>query len=41
MPTELNTLRSRPLQAGHSVSGSSVNFWTASSCSLHSVHAYW
>jgi hypothetical protein len=41
MPTELKTLRSRPWHAGHSVSGSSVNFWTTSSGSPHSVHAYW
>ena len=40
MPTGENTLRSLPLQAGHSVSGSSLNFWTASSRSPHSAHAY-
>ena len=34
------TLRSRPLQAGHTVSGSSLNFCTISSCSPHSVQAY-
>jgi hypothetical protein len=41
MPTGEKTLRSRPLQLGHSVSGSSVNFWTTSSCSEQAVQAYW
>ena len=41
MPTELKTLRSRPSQAGHSVSAASEKDWTASSCSPHSVQAYW
>ena len=41
MPTELKTLRSLPLQFGHSVSAGSENDCTASSCSPHSVQAYW
>ena len=41
MPTELKTLRSLPLQAGHSVSAGSEKDCTLSSCSPHSVHAYW
>jgi hypothetical protein len=40
MPTGEKTFRSRPLQAGHTVSGSSLNFCTISSRSPHSVHAY-
>ena len=40
MPTGENTFLSLPPQAGHSVSGSSLNFWTASSRSPHSAHAY-
>ncbi len=39
-PTAENTLRSRPLQAGHTVSASSLNFCTASRPSPHSVHWY-
>jgi len=39
-PTEEKTLRSLPLQVGHTVRASSVNFWTASSGVLHSVHTY-
>ena len=41
MPTGENTLRSVPPHAGHTVSESSVNFWTTSSRSSHAVHAYW
>jgi len=41
MPTELKTLRSLPWQLGHSVSAGSENDWNASSCSPHSVQAYW
>ena len=41
MPTGEKTLRSLPPHAGHTVSGSSVNFCTASSRSPHSVQAYW
>ena len=41
MPTGEKTLRSLPPQAGHTVSGSSLNFCTASSRSPHSVQAYW
>src|SRR5690242_4491743 len=41
MPTGEKILRSFPPQAGHSVSGSSVNFWTASRRSSHAAHAYW
>src|SRR5450631_860900 len=40
MPTDENSLRRVPPQFGHSVSGSSVNFWTASVCSPHAVHMY-
>ncbi len=41
MPTAEKTLRSRPWQDGHSVSGSSENFWTTSNCSSQAVQAYW
>jgi hypothetical protein len=41
MPTAENTFFSRPLQLGHSVRASSVNFCTASWPSPHSVHWYW
>jgi len=40
-PTALNTLRSVPPQAGHSVSGASVKDCTASSRSAQAVQAYW
>jgi len=40
-PTAEKTLRSRPWHFGHSVSASSVNFCTTSSCSPHDVQAYW
>jgi hypothetical protein len=40
MPTAEKTLRSLPWQLGHTVSASSVNFWTTSSASPHSVHWY-
>src|SRR5215472_3001 len=41
MPTGEKTFRSLPPQLEHSVSGSSLNFWTASRRSSHAVHAYW
>src|SRR2546421_7878321 len=41
MPTGEYTFRSGPLHSSHVVSGSSVNFWTASSRSSQTVHAYW
>jgi hypothetical protein len=41
MPTGENTLRSLPPQSEHTVSGSSVNFCTASMRSAQSVQAYW
>ena len=41
MPTGEKTLRSLPPQASCTVSGSSLNFWTASNWPPHSVHAYW
>src|SRR5215218_9035845 len=41
MPTELKTLRSRPVHRGHSDNASSVNDCTASKPCPHSVHAYW
>jgi hypothetical protein len=41
MPTGEKTLRSLPPHAGHTVSGSSVNFWTFSVRSPQSVQAYW
>jgi len=41
MPTGENTLRSLPPQTVHTVSGSSVNFCTTSTCSPHSVQVYW
>lgn len=41
MPTAENTFLRRPLQWGHTVSESSVNFWTASRPSPQSVHWYW
>jgi hypothetical protein len=40
-PTGEKTLRSTPEQAGHSVSGSSLNFWATSRLSPHCVQAYW
>nr|WP_293769862.1 hypothetical protein [Sporichthya sp.] len=40
-PTAENTLRSLPVQVGHSVRASSLNFWTASNWCPHSVQAYW
>jgi hypothetical protein len=40
MPTGENSLRSLPPHAEHTVSGLSLNFWTASRLSPHSVHAY-
>jgi hypothetical protein len=36
-PTEENTLRSRPPQAGHSVSAASLNDWWMSKAWPHSV----
>jgi len=41
MPTGENTLRSLPPHAGHTVSASSVNFCTTSTCSPQSVQVYW
>jgi hypothetical protein len=41
MPTEENSLRSRPSHTGHSVSAASVNDWTASSWWPQAVQAYW
>jgi hypothetical protein len=41
MPTGEYTLRSRPPHTVQTVSASSVNFWTASVRSPHSVQAYW
>jgi hypothetical protein len=41
MPTGEKTLRSLPPQDEHTVSGSSLKRCTTSSCSAHSVHAYW
>jgi hypothetical protein len=38
-PTLPNSLRSRPLHFGHSVSASSLNACTASNRLSHSVHA--
>jgi hypothetical protein len=40
-PTAEKTLRSLPVQFGHSVRASSLNFWTTSKSCPHSVHAYW
>jgi hypothetical protein len=41
MPTGEKTLRSLPPQASCTVSGSSVNFCTASISPPHSVQTYW
>jgi hypothetical protein len=41
IPTGEYTLRSLPLQLAQTVSASSVNFWTTSVRSPHSVQAYW
>jgi hypothetical protein len=41
MPTGEKTLRSLPPHTAHTVSGSSLNFCTASVRSPQSVHAYW
>jgi hypothetical protein len=39
-PTGEKSLRSLPLQAGQTVRASSLNDWTTSSRSPHSVQAY-
>jgi hypothetical protein len=41
IPTGEYTLRSFPPQLAQTVSASSVNFWTTSVRSPHSVQAYW
>jgi hypothetical protein len=41
IPTGEYTLRSLPPHVAHVVSASSVNFWTTSVRSPHSVQAYW
>jgi hypothetical protein len=41
MPTELKTLRSRPVHCGHSVRASSLKDCTVSNPWPHSVQAYW
>src|ERR1700749_4645916 len=41
MPTGEKTWRRLPPQAGHTLSGSSSNRCTASTCSPHVVQAYW
>jgi hypothetical protein len=41
MPTGENTFLSRPPQAAHTLSGSSVNFCTTSIGSPQSVQVYW